>query len=109
MGELENNSKMFAPRSRAAHNRLRWLAAANQFQLDELGSLLDQSSQYPSICRVGEMFGETTMLWPLMLFDVQAPALYRTMLSPNPGNVVPLYDTVFVVNMMSASALFAPY
>ena len=36
------------------------------------------------------MFGETTILDPLAGTNVQAPALYRTMLSPRPGSVVPL-------------------
>lgn len=74
-GELENSSKTFAPRARALSSIALWFASAFQFQLEEVGALLNQFSQKPCIWRWGGMLGETCMDCPWMGWEVQAPAL----------------------------------
>jgi hypothetical protein len=51
------------------------LASTFQFQADEVGSSLFQSSQKPSICLNRGMLGEATIVSPLTLFQLQAPRL----------------------------------
>ena len=53
---------------------LRWFASTLQLQLDDVGSELAQSIQYPGICLLGKMLF-AAMVVPLMLFELHAPAL----------------------------------
>lgn len=87
---------------------LRCLASTFQFQLDEAGSALLQSVQKPSTWRDNIILGETTMLSPLTLFLLEAPALYRAMLKPNPGTVLPPKLTDFVEKKRSAKSSRSP-
>ena len=53
---------------------LRWFASTLQLQLDDAGSELAQSIQYPDICLLGKMLF-AAMVVPLILFELHAPAL----------------------------------
>jgi hypothetical protein len=59
-------------------------------QLGAVGSLDDQSHQNPSIIRDLIMVEGTTIVVPLYVLLLHAPALYRAMLSPSPGTLLEL-------------------
>lgn len=47
IGELEESSVLLKPRAMAFCRAARWFASTDQSQLDEAGSVLSPSSQYP--------------------------------------------------------------
>ncbi|CCF40001.1 hypothetical protein CH063_10682 [Colletotrichum higginsianum] len=108
MGELEKSSKRLAPRLLAFCSMARCAVSTSHRHEDEAGSALAQSTQWPSICRDSIILGETTMRSPLTAFQLQAPALWRTMLKPSPGRLAPPSEVVLVVKKMSARSSRVP-
>lgn len=77
-------------------------------QLDELGSLDAQSHQKPSICRDFFIVDGTTILVPLYVLLLHAPALYRAMLKPKPGTLFELKVVLSRLKNISARSSRLP-